>query len=162
MTVPSREFRDAMGRFATGVTVVTGIGADGGPVGLTVNSFNSVSLEPPLILFSLDRAENSMGPFSDCSHFAVNVLGEHQAELSQAFAARDGADKWIGVSWRPGRNACPLLAGVLATFECTTETTHDGGDHVIFIGRVDHVATAASGRPLLFFQGDYARMDSGE
>ena len=162
MTVPPRELRDAMGRFATGVTVVTGIGADGGPVGVTVNSFNSVSLEPPLVLFSLDRAANSMAPFSDCRHFAVNVLGEHQAELSEAFAARDGADKWTGVSWRPGRNACPLLADALAIFECTTETTHDGGDHVIFVGRVDHVAMRPSGRPLLYFRGDYARIDAGE
>ena len=150
-----------MGRFATGVTVVTGLDWHGKPVGVTVNSFNSVSLEPALVLFSLDRKANSLEPFAGGEHFAVNVLGEHQTGLSRTFASQD-LDKWSGVAWRPGRNACPLLPGVLAVFECTTQATHDGGDHVIFVGRVDHVEAMGSGRPLLFFRGDYARLDPRE
>lgn len=158
MSISERDYRDVMGRFATGVTVVTGLDAGGAPVGVTVNSFSSVSLAPPLVLFSLDRAADSLAPLSGASHFSVNVLSENQIELSNNFA-RDQDDKFAGVPWAPCRNGCPLLDGVLAVIECAAEATHDGGDHVIFIGRVERAVTFDHARPLLYYQGAYARID---
>ena len=158
MSFSPREFRDAMGRFATGVTIVTGLAPDGSPVGVTVNSFSSVSLSPPLVLFSLDRGANSLEPFSGGRHFSVNVLREDQAALSQNFARQDD-NKFDGIRWRPGNNGCPLFDGVLAVVECTTKATHDGGDHVIFVGHVDHVDLVEVGKPLLYYCGSYARLD---
>lgn len=158
MAVDHRDFRDAMGRFATGVTIVTAMSPAGRPVGVTVNSFASVSLEPPLVLFSLDRAANSLEPFAAGRHFAVNVLNEDQSDLSQTFASRLD-DKFDGINWRQGRNGCPLFDDVLAVVECTTATIHEGGDHVIFIGAVDNVdVSPAGGRPLLYYAGAYARL----
>jgi len=159
MTVTPREMRDAMGCFATGITVITAKDADGKPVGLTVNSFNSVSLEPPLVLFSLDRRANCAEAFAVGSAFAVNVLGVEQQAESNHFASK-ADDKFADIpfAWHAGSNGCAMLDSAIARFECITETTHDGGDHVIVIGRVTCLNRAEDGAPLLYFQGRYAEI----
>ncbi len=131
-----RAFRNALGGFATGVTVVTAMAAEGTPVGLTVSSFNSVSLEPPLVLWSLSANSPSLGIFESASHFAVNVLAANQEEVSNRFASRL-EDKFDGVSWQPGLGGAPVLAGTCASFECANVVRHAGGDHLIFIGQVE-------------------------
>ncbi len=132
----TRYFRNALGRFATGVTVITTCAPDGGFVGLTVSSFNSVSLEPPLILWSLDSGASVLGAFLQCTHFAVNVLAESQVELSRRFAG-DAANRFAGVDFRLGAGGAPLIAGCAAWFDCRNRTHHEAGDHVIFIGEVE-------------------------
>lgn len=149
-----REFRDALGRFATGVTVVTACDAEGRPVGLTANSFNSVSLEPPLVLWSLSRSASTMSTFSTCRHYAVNVLSAEQVALAQQFAAR-GTDRWAGVSYTLGANGAPLLDGTLATFECFNRNQHAEGDHVIFVGEVERCHQGAHAPPLLYHGGKF-------
>jgi flavin reductase (DIM6/NTAB) family NADH-FMN oxidoreductase RutF len=149
-----RAFRDALGWFATGVTIITTRGPAGELVGFTANSFTSVSLEPPLVLFSLNRGANCLGAFESASHFAINVLAEGQTALSSRFASPAGA-KWDGVAVARGIDGCPILGGTLAVFECAAEAVHDGGDHRVFIGRVLRMRAAADGRPLLFSRGAY-------
>lgn len=153
-----REFRNALGCFATGVTIITGRGAQDELVGVTANSFSSVSLDPPLVLFSLGRSTYSMRHFISAHNFAVNVLGEDQRELSQRFATAM-VDRWAGVDYVLTESACPFLAGALARFECSMEHTYDGGDHVIFVGRVLHFEYRPEGRPLLYYRGRYASLD---
>ena len=149
-----RELRNAMGCFATGVTVVTSIGPDGQPVGLTANSFSSVSLDPPLVQFSLDRGANSIEAFQGSGNFAVNVLREDQVELSNIFAARD-ADRFAGLAYATWITGSPILEGALANFDCDTYAAYDGGDHVIFVGRVLRMTCDMDSQPLLFFRGRY-------
>jgi len=160
MAFTAREFRDAMGCFATGVAVVTGRDENGAPVGVTVNSFSSVSLSPPLVLFCLDREADSLQPFADGKHFAVNILNAEQSDLSHHFA-QTGVDKWSGVEWSAGGNDCPALPGAVARYECTSVAAHDGGDHVILVGRVDDIETGDHA-PLLYFRGNYAYLPSAE
>lgn len=145
--------RNAMGMFATGVTVITTRCADGTLAGFTANSFSSVSLDPPLILWSLGLHAPSLHAFEACSHFAINVLSASQAELSQRFAT-SGIDKFAGLEWREGLGGAPLIADCLATFECAREACHPGGDHKIFVGRVERLARQ-DGEPLVFFGGRY-------
>lgn len=151
-----RAFREALGCFATGVTVITTCDAAGELVGFTANSFTSVSLDPPLVLFNLNRQANSLPVFEGCAHFAVNVLAEHQADLSSRFASA-AHDKWHGIAFELGAEGCPILDGALAVLECAVHAVHDGGDHRIFIGRVLRMR-AAEGRPLLFCRGAYRRL----
>ncbi len=155
--------RRAMGRFATGITVVTTQGADGKLEGVTANSFSTVSLDPPLVLWSLARTARSFSSFADTQHFAVNVLGAGQVDLSRHFAAPN-VDKLYGIDHQLGYGGCPVLTGVLAHFECRRESVIDGGDHVIFIGRVLR-ASYRDGEPLLYASGRYHRavpFDVGE
>jgi flavin reductase (DIM6/NTAB) family NADH-FMN oxidoreductase RutF len=154
-----RAFRDALGWFATGVTIITTRGPAGELVGFTANSFASVSLEPPLVLFSLNRGANCLDAFESASHFAINVLAEDQTALSSRFANPIGA-KWDGVAVARGIDGCPILGGTLAVFECAVDAIHDGGDHRIFIGRVLRMRAAADGRPLLFNRGAYRALGS--
>jgi flavin reductase (DIM6/NTAB) family NADH-FMN oxidoreductase RutF len=154
-----RRLRDALGCFATGITVVTTRATDGEPVGLTVNSFNSVSLTPPLVLFSIDRTTRTFNNVTSANHFAINVLCEEQRDLSQRFARRE-PDRWQGIAFTDGASGVPLLDGCLASFECERAATHDGGDHVIVIGRVVGFRHAARGRPLLYFRGQYRGVDA--
>ena len=155
MIFDSRAFRDALGRFATGVTVVTGLDGDGGPpLGITVNSFAAVSLAPPLVLFSLDRERGSTRHFTVGRPFAVSVLADFQLGLSHQFAALDG-DRWRGVEVTAAANGCPLLAGSLAAFEGRVGAVHDGGDHALIVGRVERLYQSENGRPLVFYQGGY-------
>jgi 3-hydroxy-9,10-secoandrosta-1,3,5(10)-triene-9,17-dione monooxygenase reductase component len=150
-----RAFRNALGQFATGVTVVTAGGPQGERVGATVSSFNSVSLDPPMVLWSLDKRAHSRAVFETSTHFAVHVLTLEQCELAQRFATR-GANKFEGLSCRVGLGDVPLLSDCSACFECETRHRYDGGDHVIFVGEVKRFAHAA-GAPLVFHGGAFAQ-----
>lgn len=147
------DFRAALGAFATGVTVITAALPDGRRAGLTVNSFASVSLAPPLVLWSLSLHSQSLTIFQEASHFAVNVLGAHQADLALKFA-RGGADRFAGVDHAPGLGGAPLVADCVARFECRNAMRHYGGDHVIFLGAVEAYAHDAR-PPLLFSRGKF-------
>lgn len=149
----ARDFRDALGCFPTGVTVVTAAVPDGRRAGLTVNSFASVSLNPPLVLWSLLLHSPSMPIFQEATHFCVNVLSAEQAELARHFA-KHWDDKFAGVSWHPGLGGAPMLEGTIAQFQCRNSDRHYGGDHVIFLGAVERY-TYRSGEPLLFSRGVY-------
>ncbi len=158
--IDQRDFRDALGHFATGVTIVTTVTGDGAPVGLTVNSFNSVSLDPPLVLWSLARSSRNLRVFTAAEHFAVNVLAADQADLAQRFAGRD-EDKFAGVHWVPGAGGMPLIAGCAARFQCRVSFRYEGGDHLIFVGEV--VALDQSGKPaLVFHRGRYTTAEEPE
>ena len=143
----------ALGRFATGVTVITTVGADGAPLGFTANSFNSVSLDPPLILWSLARTSQRLGAYRGASHYAVNVLAAEQEGLARRFAG-PAEDRYADVDWAPGLGGAPVLAGVLACFECAHEAVYPAGDHELFIGRVMR-ARETPGRPLTYFGGGF-------
>lgn len=158
MSIDERSFRKALGCFASGVAVMTTADAAGRPVGVTVSAFSSLSLNPPLILFCLDRRTSGIEAFRTGS-FAVNILREDQRELSIRFASRRD-DKFAGLECRSGATGAPLLPNCLAVLECTTERVADGGDHEIFIGRVEHMEYQTGGQPLLYFRGAYARIDS--
>lgn len=150
----SRAFRRALGNFATGVTVVTAAGASGRKVGVTANSFNSVSLEPALILWSIDKRSTSHEVFEEASHFAVNILAADQIELSNNFA-RPKDDRFAGIDYQQGAGGAPLLADCSARFQCEKYQQLDGGDHWILVGKV--VAFDDFGRsPLLYHQGAYS------
>ncbi|WP_019643860.1 flavin reductase family protein [Novispirillum itersonii] len=159
MPFDERAFRKAMGCFATGVTVVTSVDAEGLPVGVTVNSFTSVSLDPPLVLFCLHKQSSAVPAFSE-GRFAVNVLREDQKEVSIAFASREGKN-WNGIASRPGLGGVPLLDHCIAHLECSVHTVSDGGDHVIVIGRVENLEMQAGGQPLLYYRGAYATLHDG-
>lgn len=149
-----REFRSALGMFATGVTIVTATTADGKPIGLTANSFNSVSLEPPLVLWSLARAAASLPAFSTGSHYAINILAADQKLLAEKFALK-GADRWNGVEFTRGCGNAPLLTGAAAVFECFNRSRYEEGDHVIFVGEVERVSSRPGAAPLLFHGGRF-------
>jgi flavin reductase (DIM6/NTAB) family NADH-FMN oxidoreductase RutF len=170
-SITPAELRHARGHFATGVTVITSVGADGAPVGTTANAVTSLSLDPPLLLVCFDRSSQTLTALASHGAFAVNVLAERQADLSSNFARRGDAADWDGVPHRPGLTGSPRLHGVLATLECTVESRLPGGDHEIVIGRVRHAHTAdqaADGAtegtggdgavPLLFWRGRYASL----
>jgi flavin reductase (DIM6/NTAB) family NADH-FMN oxidoreductase RutF len=140
--------RQVLGVFPTGVTVMTTCAEDGRFVGVTVNSFNSLSLNPPLILWSLSRRSGSLGPFLAAKHFAVNVLAQDQVAVSRRFASR-AIDKFQDVEVEVGLDGIPLIAGCAAYIECRTWSSQAAGDHELFIGRVQRVQ--ASGRPPLVF-----------
>ena len=144
-----REFRASLGMFATGVTIVTTRTAAGELVGLTANSFNSVSLVPPLVLWSLARAAGSMSALSAGSHYAINILAADQKTLAERFATK-GADRWAGVAFTEGTGGAPLLSGAAATFECFNRSRYEEGDHVIFVGEVERCTHRAGASPLLF------------
>lgn len=152
------ELRKALGSFATGVTIITTRGDDGTPTGLTVNSFNSVSLNPPLVLWSLANNAMSLPVFKAAEHWAVHVLAADQDELSGRFARR-GEDKFAGLETERGHGDVPLLPGCMARFQCRTVSRHQGGDHVIFIGEVLDFDRAESA-PLVFHGGRYAHATS--
>ena len=159
MSFDSRHFRDTLGRFATGVCIVTTRGGDGKPYGVTVNSFSSVSLDPPLVLFSLDRASTSFGAFMEAGHFVVNVLHREQMALSRTFAVTSD-EKFAGLAYETWDTGSPVLAGNLATLECEKVACHDAGDHVIMVGHVRRLHSAQEGEPLLYFRGRYHNIGS--
>ncbi len=148
------EFRNALGMFATGVTIVTARTPEGQLVGLTANSFNSVSLAPPLVLWSLARAAASMSAFSTGSHYAINILGADQKALARRFATR-GVDRFADVQFVEGVGGAPLLAGAAATFECFNRSRYEEGDHVIFVGEVERCTHRVGASPLLFHGGKF-------
>jgi flavin reductase (DIM6/NTAB) family NADH-FMN oxidoreductase RutF len=156
MPIDPLEFRRTLGCFATGVTVITVTDNEGKPRGLTANAFSSLSLDPPQILVCIDHRADTFPVISQAKTFAVNVLAEHQREISQRFAGK-GEDKFEGVPYRTGDTGVPLLDGVLAVIECRVEQAHEAGDHTIFIGEVQRVEHT-EGKPLLFFRGNYANL----
>jgi flavin reductase (DIM6/NTAB) family NADH-FMN oxidoreductase RutF len=153
--IDPRAFRKALGAYATGVTIITAADADGKPYGLTCNSFASVSLNPPLVLWSLVLYSSSLTIFQNASYFAVNVLGASQRALANKFA-KTSDDKFIGVEWTPGLGNAPLLAGSVANFQCRSVNRYYGGDHIIFLGAVEAYAYNQK-EPLLFACGNYGR-----
>lgn len=150
----TRGFRDALGRFATGVVVVTASSAQAGPLGMTISSFNPVSLQPPLVLFSVSRQAHSLPGLLAAAGYAVHVLDQAQSALSSRFAGTMGT-KWHDVAHRPGLHNAPLLNSVLAWFECAAHAHHDGGDPVIFLARVVRFTMRPAGEPRVFFGGRY-------
>ena len=150
----ARAFRDALSSFATGVAIITARDAAGYPLGLTVNSFNSVSLDPPLVLWSLARTSNNLEAFKTTEYWAVHILSAEQQALSQQFATR-GADKFGGIDTESGHGQVPLLVGCAARFQCRTASQYEGGDHVIFVGEVIEFDRCESA-PLVFHAGGYA------
>ncbi len=153
----ARRFRDVLGRFATGVTVVASM-SDGKPVGMTCQSFTSVSLDPPLVLFCPAKTSRAWPLIQRSGFFCVNLLSHDQLELSNGFASK-GADKFAGVTWRPSETGAPLLEGVLGWVDCTVYAVHEAGDHYVVVGRVIDLGVEEAPHPLLFYKGQYARTD---
>jgi flavin reductase (DIM6/NTAB) family NADH-FMN oxidoreductase RutF len=149
----STDYRRALAQFATGVTVVTTRDRDGLPVGLTVNSFNSVSLEPPLVLWSLALKAGSLAAFEQCTHYAINVLAEHQLDVARRFATR-GADRFGPADWSSGPHEVPLIDDCVATLVTRNRSRYPEGDHVILVGEVESF-TVGGGTPLVFHDGRY-------
>jgi flavin reductase (DIM6/NTAB) family NADH-FMN oxidoreductase RutF len=156
LQLDSRSLRDALGEFATGVAVVTARSADGAPVGVTINSFASVSLEPPLVLWSLGLSSPSRAVFETCSHYAVNILAADQVELSQRFS-QSQEDRFAGLALKVGAGGTPLLSGCSAWFECRNEIRYPGGDHVILVGYVENFRRETKS-PLVFHGGRYREL----
>ncbi len=155
MATPTPEqLRAALGRFPTGVTIVTARAADGAPVGLTVNSFNSVSLQPPLVLWSLALRSRARAVFEGAEHHAIHVLSTAQQELAERFARRD-VERWSGVDWSPSADAVPLLPDCVAVFECRRRSAYVEGDHVIFVADVQRCRYDAGLAPLLYHGGRF-------
>ncbi len=155
--IDPRAFRDAAGQFMTGVTVVTAVDQDGAPIGFTANSFTSVSLDPPMVLFCLGKESDSLPAFGDAGGFAINILSADQQDLSMRFASK-GIDRFEGVDWIPGLHHAPVLAGSLAVFECSATHTYDGGDHLIFVGTVERLGAVDHDSPALgYFRGRYTK-----
>lgn len=153
----NRQLRDALGRFATGICVVTAAPEGGAAVGMTVNSFSSVSLEPPLVLWSIQNSAECFSTFMQTPCFAVNVLSLDQEALSVRYARRS-THTLSAEHYAPGRHGAPLLKGALASFECKTWARYPGGDHEIIVGEVVDLYTRPTGKPLLFHQGQYAQL----
>ena len=153
-----RTLRDALGCFATGVTVVTCLDGDGQPVGLTANSFTSLSLDPPLLLVCVAKAAASAVPLSEARHFAVNVLQTQQQPASITFSTRV-EDRFGCTAWSMGEHGVPVLLDSLSVFECARHAIHDGGDHFILVGEVKKATFEPGLDPLLYFRGSYRRLN---
>jgi flavin reductase (DIM6/NTAB) family NADH-FMN oxidoreductase RutF len=158
MTFTQRQFRDAMGHFPTGVTVVTARALSGYDIGVTANSFTSVSIKPPLISFNLAKSLRSFDDFLNVDNYAVNLLRKGQGQVSAAFA-RANTDKWSWVDCRRGMNDCPIFNSNLSVFECKKHAVYEGGDHMIFVGRVRRFDIDRDAEPLVFFHGRYCTLD---
>jgi flavin reductase (DIM6/NTAB) family NADH-FMN oxidoreductase RutF len=148
------EFRAALGMFATGVTIVTARGADGSLVGLTANSFKSVSLKPPLVLWSLARKAGSLPAFERGSHYAINILSAEQHALAERFASKT-TNRFADLDFREGAGGAPVIEGAAAVFECFNRSRYEEGDHVIFVGEVERCASRPGAQPLIFHGGRY-------
>ena len=155
MSIDDRLLRDALGLFVTGVTVITARGSDGEPVGVTANSFNSVSLDPPLILWSLALTARSLPVFEAAEHFAVHILHDDQTDLAECFA-RAGHDKFAGLDITGSDDGPPLLANCAARLNCRTYARHPGGDHIVIFGEVLEIERGGFDSPLVFHGGRYA------
>jgi flavin reductase (DIM6/NTAB) family NADH-FMN oxidoreductase RutF len=150
----TRQLRNALGQFATGIAIVTAIDPDGRPIGLTVNSFSAVSLEPALVLWCLDNRSVNLDAFRQASHHAINILSAGQLELSNLFASR-AEDRFAAIDWQPGLGGAPVLPGCCARFEVANETQQLAGDHTLFIGRVERLESAQELSPLLYHGSGY-------
>ncbi len=158
MTPDPASYRTVLGHFATGVTVITAID-DGQPVGMAANSFTSVSLDPPLVLFCAAKTSSTWPQIERSGRFAVNILGEHQEDVCRVFAQK-GDDRFARTGYRKSLMGSPLLPDVIAYLDCTIHAVHDAGDHVVVIGHVEDlgVGTEGVGGPLLFYRGGYAKL----
>ncbi len=155
-----KTFRAAAGQFMTGVAVVTTIDADGSPFGLTANSFTSISLDPPMVSFSLGRDSEGFPAFSDSNGFVIHVLAASQQDLSVRFATK-GTDRFSGIETSPGWNGLPVIGGTLAVFECSSTHAYDGGDHVIHVGTVQRLTLGDRETPALgYFRSRYIGVPS--
>lgn len=159
MSVSSEEFRSALSRFASGVTVVTSVESSGKFHGMTVASFCSVSLDPPLVLVCINRSAGSRGAISESGRFAVNILGSDASGLSNLFAS-SSENKFEGVEVEAGFGGVPLLRDAIAAIECTLYREDDGGDHVIFLGKVEKIRVA-EGSPLVYWKSGYRELAEG-
>ena len=156
MVIEAQELRRVMGHFATGVAVITTKDQDGAPQGLTANAFMSLSLNPPLVLISVDKGATCYGCFEPNNGFTVNFLSEDQEEISRRFATK-GVDKFADLKWQAGSNGAAVIDGALGSVECKITNCYDGGDHTIVVGEILNVAGNGE-RPLLFFKGKYQRL----
>ena len=152
-----RDLRETLGSFATGVTVVTALDPAGEPIGLTISSFNSVSLDPPLILWSLSLGSPMLESFRNASHYSVNVLSADQQNLSDRFASRSN-EHFADLPQRTGLGGAPLIEGCCAWFECRNEAHYPGGDHLIFVGHVERFAQGEAASPLIFHSSRYRQL----
>ena len=147
-----REFRNALGQFATGVTVITAVDAQGQPAGMTVSSFNAVSLDPALVLWSLGHSAGACATFANARHYAIHVLASHQKDLALQFSKR-GIDRFAGIAWQPNAQGVPVLQDSMATFECRARSQYPEGDHLIMVGQVLACHYTANATPLLYHNG---------
>lgn len=154
--IDQAHFRQVLGHFPTGVTVVAGMDGDE-PVGLAVGSFFSVSIDPALVGFCVGKSSNSWSRMEPSGSFCVNILGDDQEDVCRVFAT-SGDDKFASIGWRPAETGSPLVDGVLAWIDCDLEAVHDGGDHHIVIGAVKRLDIGHEGEPLVFFRGGYANL----
>jgi flavin reductase (DIM6/NTAB) family NADH-FMN oxidoreductase RutF len=153
----SAKFRQVLGHFTTGVTVITGATADG-PVGLAVGSFASVSLDPPLVAFFADKTTSSWPKIAPSGAFCVNILGQHQEDVCRRFASKE-PDKFAGLGWSPAGSGSPILDGVIAWIDCDLGEVVEAGDHYLALGAVRELEVGHDGPPLLFFRGGYGRFE---
>lgn len=156
--ISHEEFRATLGRFTTGVVAVTALQeSESAPVGLVVNSFTSVSLNPALVLFCIAKNSTSWPQVRTAERFCVNILGEHQQELSRRLAT-SGVDKFRGVGWTSTRSGTPVLDGAIGWLECSVEAEHEAGDHEVIVSRVHRLSSREGGAPLVFYRGSYERL----
>jgi 3-hydroxy-9,10-secoandrosta-1,3,5(10)-triene-9,17-dione monooxygenase reductase component len=158
MSPDELSFRTVLSHFATGVTVITALDGDD-PIGVSVNSFTSVSLDPPLVLFCIGRNSNTWPRIKAAGHFTVNILNEDQEDVSRVFATK-GADRFRRTGWRPGTNGSPILDDCLAYIDCTINAEQQAGDHVIVVGQVRELEVLSPDSPLIFWRGGYSRLAS--
>ncbi|WP_330183713.1 flavin reductase family protein [Nocardia sp. NBC_01503] len=157
--IDARQFRNVLGQFCTGITVITTFGEDGAPIGFACQSFAALSLEPPLVLFCPTKASKSWAAIEANGKFCVNILAEEQQPVCARFGSRE-PDKFAGVPWSTSALELPVLDDALATIQCTVDQVVDGGDHYIVIGRVQALSESTdSGRPLLFYRGQYTAIE---
>lgn len=157
MSLDQRAFRDALGQFPTGVTVITAHPDGYAPFGVTANSFASVSLDPPLVLWSLQKSSDTFDAFEKATHFAVNVLTESQQALSSQYAKKNNHDL-VDEHFFAGACGSPLIDGAIVSFECEIDACHDGGDHIIMVGKVIAMSDVGGGKPLVFHAGQYREL----
>ncbi|MDB4879584.1 MAG: flavin reductase domain protein FMN-binding protein [Gemmatimonadetes bacterium] len=158
MTIDPDTFRSVLGRFATGITVVTAVDDEGRDAGMTVSAFSSVSLHPPLVQVCIDKAASMYDTLMRSERFGVNILGAEQESVSRRFAAVDSTHRFEGVGYERGESGVVLLDDALGHLECLVVARHDAGDHTLFIGEVER-ATAGEGRPMLYYRGGYAQLE---
>jgi len=161
--IDEARFRQVLGHFATGVTVVTSCDEAGAPIGLAVNSFTSVSIDPPLVAFCVGRKSRTWPRIRAAGRFAVNILAADQEAVSRRFATTGGGrarfDRFEGVGWHPSAAGSPVIEGVLAWIDATVDDEHDAGDHVLVMGRVSALEVVREGSPLVFYRGGYGRFE---
>ena len=158
MTIDPDTFRSVLGRFATGITVVTAVDDGGRDVGMTVSAFSSVSLRPPLVQVCIDKAASMYDALLRTDRFGVNILGAEQEGLSRRFAAVDSSHRFDGIGYERGESGVVLLDDALGHLECLVTARHDAGDHTLFVGEVER-ASAGDGRPMLYYRGGYAQLE---